>query len=147
MYTTVSTTQTALVNLFVYCFFGDLATKCYGNMANTLYEVNWQDLPIKFQKYFFVMIMNMQIPLYYDGFGVAILELRTFTSVRDEIFRNHLTFSSVFQWSTISSLGNRKKVNFPPEEFLTTIFLFFPQFQILKTVFTYFMSFKTLTYG
>lgn len=71
----------AIANLFIYCFFGEMATRSYGDMAYTLYEVNWQDLPIEFQKYFFVMIMNMQVPMFYDGFGVIILEMQTFSMV------------------------------------------------------------------
>lgn len=50
-------------------------------MADTLYEASWPDLPIELQKYFIVMIGNAQQPLYYHGFGMAILNLQTFTKV------------------------------------------------------------------
>lgn len=70
-----------LSNLFLYCYFGKLATDSYKEMADSLYEVNWHELPIELQKYFVLMIANTQKPLYYHGFGVATLNLETFCLV------------------------------------------------------------------
>lgn len=69
-------------NLFLYCFFGKVATESYRKMVDSLYEANWQILPIELQKYFILMIGNAQRPLYYSGFGVAVLNLKTFCKVR-----------------------------------------------------------------
>lgn len=68
-------------NLFLYCFFGKLATESFETMADCLYETNWLDLPVNLQKYFIVMIGNAQIPIHYHGFGVALLNLETFLKV------------------------------------------------------------------
>lgn len=68
-------------NLFLYCFFGKLATESFEKSAECLYECNWQDLSVKLQKYLVLMIANSQKPLHYHGFGVAILNLQTFCGV------------------------------------------------------------------
>lgn len=50
-------------------------------MAECLYETNWQDLSVDLQKYSILMISNMQKPRFHHGFGVAVLNLETFTQV------------------------------------------------------------------
>lgn len=72
-------------NLFVYCFFGKLATESYANMPKCLFETNWPELPHELQRYFVLMISDAQRPLYYHGFGIAILNLETFLKVKKEI--------------------------------------------------------------
>lgn len=75
--------STALSNLFVYCYFGQLATESFEQMRDYLYEgLHWFKLTIKLQKYIVLMLLNMQKPIYYHGFGVALLNLRTFIQVR-----------------------------------------------------------------
>lgn len=74
--------MSGLSNLFVYCYFGKLATKSFESIADCLYETNWQDLPIDMQKHFILMIANYQKPIYYHGFGIAVLNLETFVKVR-----------------------------------------------------------------
>lgn len=70
-------------NVFVYCYFGMLSTESYMEMSDNLYyELNWSKLPIKLQKYLVVMILSMQKEIYYHGFEVARLDLRTFIQVR-----------------------------------------------------------------
>lgn len=71
----------SMANLFLYCFYGKMATESYERMAMCLYESNWIEQPIHLQKYFILMIGNMQRPLYYHGFGIAVLNLKTFTTV------------------------------------------------------------------
>lgn len=70
-----------LSNMFIYCFFGRLATDSFAKMADRLYEANWQVLPIELQKYFILMIANMQVPLEYSGLGIIVLNLETFCLV------------------------------------------------------------------
>lgn len=69
-------------NLFFYCFFGMVATESYEKMAECIYESDWTELPVKLQKYILLMIGNAHRPLYYDGFGLAILRLQTFQNVK-----------------------------------------------------------------
>lgn len=75
-------------NLFVYCFFGKLASESYTNMADSLYEANWREISIDLQKYMIIMIGNAQRPLYYHGFGIAVLNLETFCRVRKKIIES-----------------------------------------------------------
>lgn len=67
--------------MFTYYYFGKLATQSYKNMSDCVYDSKWQQLTHRLQKYIVIMIMNMQKPLYYHGFEVAILDLNTFLRV------------------------------------------------------------------
>lgn len=73
----------ALSTLIFYCYFGKVATDSFLQMADCLYDVNWHKLPVKTQKYFIIMIGNAQKPLNYHGFGVAVLNLETFSKVNE----------------------------------------------------------------
>lgn len=75
------TCLTGCLVLFLYCYYGAVATESFEGMADALYETNWQDLPIALQKYILIMMINSQQPLYYHGFGVAILNLELYTRV------------------------------------------------------------------
>lgn len=63
--------------LFFYCYFGTEATESFEKMADSLFESNWFDLPIKLQKYMIIMIANMQRSIYYHGFEFGNLDLKT----------------------------------------------------------------------
>lgn len=76
-------TQFQIVNvmlLFVYCYFGKLATDSYRKMSDCVYDLNWQELPLRLRKYI-ILITNMQKTIYYHGFEVAVLNLNTFFRV------------------------------------------------------------------
>lgn len=76
-------------NLFIYCYFGMLSTESFEQMSDYLYyDLNWFEMPFKLQKYLVIMISNMQKPIYYHGFEIAQLSLRTFIQVR--IFFLHI---------------------------------------------------------
>lgn len=51
-------------------------------MSVYLYNANWIELPLELQKYFIMLIANAQLPLYYHGFRIVVLNLETFTRVR-----------------------------------------------------------------
>lgn len=67
--------------LFLYCFFGKLAMVSFLEMGNSLFESNWQNLPVELQKYITLIIGNAQEPIFYHGFQVVILDLETYTKV------------------------------------------------------------------
>lgn len=67
--------------LFLYCYFGKIASESALDIVDLLFQSNWQVLPIKLQKYIIIMIANAQHPLDYDGFGVAVLNLETYAKV------------------------------------------------------------------
>ena len=73
----------SLTAMFLYCYYGKSASEGYEKMPICLYyDLGWRKFPIKLQKYFIIMMANMQIPLYYHGFGVVCLDLMTFVAVR-----------------------------------------------------------------
>lgn len=74
-------TAIGCANLFLFCYFGKMATESFELMADCFYDGNWQDLPIASQQFFILMIGNAQRPLYYHGFGVAVLNLETYNDV------------------------------------------------------------------
>lgn len=111
----------ATLNLFVYCYFGKMATESFAEMANLVYEANWIDLPIELQKFALIAIINMQKPLVYHGFSVAILNLETFTKVS-------------FTIETVQRSIIKCRQSFEVAPF----------FQMLKAVLTYYMMFKTI---
>lgn len=84
---TIIITMVALVvgtmNLFIYCYFGKLATESFENMPHLLYNYNWQDIPVELQRHFVIIIQAMQKQIFYHGFGIAVLNLQTFTSVKN----------------------------------------------------------------
>ncbi|XP_055305901.1 odorant receptor 22c-like [Sitodiplosis mosellana] len=81
-------------NLFVYCFFGKLATESYTKIADCLYEANWREVSIDLQKYIIVMIQNAQRPLYYHGFGIAVLNLETFCGLLQKVATFYMAFKT-----------------------------------------------------
>lgn len=70
-----------LSNLFLYCFYGQLAHENYLNLSECFYQANWLLLPGDLQKYFILMTASAQRPLFYHGFGLARLDLNTFLYV------------------------------------------------------------------
>lgn len=104
--TILAATTVSSSNLFVYCYFGKLATESYEKMSDCLYETKWWELPIELQKYFLLMNINMQRPLCYHGFDVAVLNLETFTQVRKNVklILKNRQFSSISNVDTFSLL-------------------------------------------
>lgn len=76
-------------------------------MADCLYESDWHELSVDLQQKVVLMIQNMQRPLFYTGFGVAVLNLETFTKVSEMWFTRcavHLIqFDDVMFWFPVHS--------------------------------------------
>lgn len=70
-----------MANPVLYSFYGTLAIRSYEQMADRVYDIDWHDLPIELQKYFILIIQNVQKPIHYHGFGVVILNMETFCTV------------------------------------------------------------------
>lgn len=69
--------------LFIYCYFGKIATDSFEKMSDFVYlKMEWHILAPKLQKYVVLMIENMQKPIFYHGFHVAVVDLNTFIRVR-----------------------------------------------------------------
>lgn len=73
--------STCVLTLFIFCYFGKLATESYEKMADSLYKCNWHEFPTGQQRYLVTMIHNAQMPLYYHSMRVAVLDLETFCKV------------------------------------------------------------------
>lgn len=69
------------LNLFLYCYCGQCATDDYAAYADYLYESNWIKLSNDLQKKFILMIAYAQEPVYYHGYGMVYLNLKTFLAV------------------------------------------------------------------
>lgn len=70
-----------LAELYAYCYIGKHSSDYYLAFGDCLYESNWMSLPNDMQKTFILMIAHSQIPIYYHGYGVVILDLNLFTRV------------------------------------------------------------------
>lgn len=70
-----------MLYMFVYCYFGKLATESYERMSDCVYDLNWPELPLRLQKFLIIMMTNMQRSIYYHGFKVAVLDVNTFLRV------------------------------------------------------------------
>lgn len=70
-----------ILTLFIYCYFGKMATESFTDMSYCLFESNWPNLPIKLQKFFILMIADAQLPIHYHGLHIGTLNLETFTKV------------------------------------------------------------------
>lgn len=120
-YTEIFVMFAGVSNLFVFCFFGKMATESFEGMADCIAVANWQTLSIGLQKNLVLIMANAQRPLYYHGFHIYFLNLQTFTKVRPHGQMDHLMFTLQFDLKT------------------------YHNFQLIKTVFTYYMMFKTVT--
>lgn len=70
-----------MANPVLYSFYGTLAIRSYEKMADRVYEIDWPELPVELQKYFILIIGNVQKPIHYHGFGVVILNMETLSKV------------------------------------------------------------------
>lgn len=86
---------------------GKVASDSYMEMADVLYDCNWLELPLKYRKYFIMMIANAQITLNYHGHGIVQLNLKTFIAVSvTQVFLTifiHTQFD--FIWKNLSDNG------------------------------------------
>lgn len=85
-----------ITNLLIYCYLGKLANESYAQMPDCMFYMNWYELPSEIQKYFILMIGNMQRALYYRGFGIIVLNLETFTRVSERIQFRQFPTSMIF---------------------------------------------------
>lgn len=81
MVTVLMTSSIGISTLLLYCYFGKLATDSYAEMSDCIFNMNWCEQSIELQKYFILMIENMQKSIYYHGFEIAKMDLETFIKV------------------------------------------------------------------
>lgn len=141
--------------LFLYCYFGKVSAGSFEKMADCVYDMNWQKLPVRWQRYIILMIESMQKPLYYYGFKMIKLELNTFIKVRGNFggvdSRNCSNPSSLgicFVWisrSLLFILTHTNKLWKMIRQFSNNFQHSFFVLQLFRTVITYYLMFKTIT--
>lgn len=67
--------------MFLYCYFGQLATDSFQNLDDFLFDLNWFNFSIEQQKCINLILLNSQKPLIYHGFGIVKLDLQSYTKV------------------------------------------------------------------
>lgn len=55
---------------YLLCHSGDKVTDHFNTLNDSYYEVLWYRLPVKQQKYFILLILNAQKPIYLEGFSI-----------------------------------------------------------------------------
>lgn len=78
----ITTVLIAITSILVYCFLGKLAAESYAKISDEcLFIMKWYRQPIEWQKCYILVTLNMQMPVFYQAFGVIYLNLETFTKV------------------------------------------------------------------
>lgn len=86
----------SLANLFGYCYFGRYATESFTlYISDSLYNANWQNLPVELQKYIIIIMINAQKPKFYHGFGMVYLNLETFCKMIQTVYTYFMIFKTV----------------------------------------------------
>lgn len=88
--TTIVAASVMMSNIFIYCYFGQLVTDSYEMMTDCVCNMDWYKQPNKTQKYFILMIANMQKPVYFHGFEITRLDLNTFVNVNNDHISRHI---------------------------------------------------------
>lgn len=68
--------------LYLYCYYGKLASDFFTLFDACLYESNWMVLTNDLQKTFILMIAYGQRRIFYHGYGFVELNLETFLKVK-----------------------------------------------------------------
>lgn len=69
-------------SLYLFCYFGKLATESFENISNCIDNASWQHFDIELKKYVIFMIKNAQRSLHFHGYVMLVLNLETFTYVQ-----------------------------------------------------------------
>lgn len=78
-------TLTTVAMVQLQCLLGRMVTEQFAQMPNHLFQSRWYILPVDVQKYFILMLTNTQQPVFFDGFGMFVLNLETFSAVQIKI--------------------------------------------------------------
>lgn len=77
----LNTSIIGMSTILLYCYYGKLASDSYVEMSDCVFDMNWHEQPSELQKYFVLIIQHMQKTVYYHGFDMVTLDLRTFIKV------------------------------------------------------------------
>lgn len=107
-------------------------------MSDCVYnDTKWyEEQPNKLRSHLISMIANMQKPIYYHGFNIVNLDLRTFLKVSKPICQNHSRAFVKFPSTTDLFTSNQWQINHSSINILFDIFswlLIFCQKPLMKT--------------
>lgn len=71
----------ALSYFWLNCYCGEFITNIFLKYADCLYKSQWYSLPVPLEKYWTIVMPNMQRTVFYDGLGMVRLNLNTFANV------------------------------------------------------------------
>lgn len=66
---------------FLFCYFASMTTEHVANIGETVYNSNWFEYPIEFQKYVILIMARSQNPLYFNGLNLFGCTLHVFGRV------------------------------------------------------------------
>lgn len=81
LYAATVCASSGLLILFIYCFFGSVASDDFLRHTDCIFESLWYELPTKLQRTIVMIVRNAQQEMCFDGFGMLTLNLMTFTKV------------------------------------------------------------------
>lgn len=84
-----------LMNLYVYCYYGKMATVELEAYADCIYNTQWYRKPLEIQKSFVVVIAHTQRPLFYHGFGAINLNMETFLRLLKTVISYYFMFKTI----------------------------------------------------
>ncbi|XP_031638771.1 odorant receptor 82a-like [Contarinia nasturtii] len=91
----VNGVMSCISTLFLFCYFGKLASYSYEKMISCLYEdINWTELPNGQQKHLILMIAMAQKPVFYHGFHIMKLDLKTFATLMNKTYTFYMIFKT-----------------------------------------------------
>lgn len=106
----------SLFTLFLYCFFGSLATDSFSRISDCVYDSRWYELPTELKIYPIMILGNSHLPLRFYGHKIVSMNLGTFQKVRSEMWKKKFEF------------------------------ILFVSFQILKKVSSFYLMFRALVW-
>lgn len=75
----------ALIELFIYCYFGDLVTSEGREIAHAVYAMPWEKWSARMRRHVCVVMMRTQQQDWFQGMKMVNCSLTTYTSVRAEL--------------------------------------------------------------
>lgn len=72
----------ALIWCSLYCNFADMASERLSSIGDAAFSADWYNYPLKWQKYFILMIERSQKPVHFKGLNVINCTLEVFVKVK-----------------------------------------------------------------
>lgn len=84
-----------LLNLYVYCYYGKMATVELEAYADHIYNTQWYRKRLNIQKSYIVIIQYTQRPVFYHGFDIIDLNMETFSKLIRAVVSYYFMFKTL----------------------------------------------------